>query len=229
MVEIHAYHGWGFNGTFWDKIKSEVPNNILFKAADRGYFGGTFEPEFSDSASMKILFTHSYGLHWCPTEKLMNVDLLVVFNGFNDFLPSEFFERRKEVKILKRMHDQFKKTPEDVLNAFYSNCFYPHEPEFSAPKWINESLLAKDLIALRKTKIEVKNLNLKVVLIADKKDRIVPNDRVDEHITQFGSPEYKIYNEFGHALPIVNSSGCWSYLNEVLPIFGEYADKNGFK
>lgn len=36
MIEIHAYHGWGFDGSFWDSFRVEIPNEILFKVADRG-------------------------------------------------------------------------------------------------------------------------------------------------------------------------------------------------
>ena len=73
MIEIHAYHGWGFNGKFWDSLKAEFPTSILFKAANRGYFEEPYEPVFSSESSIKIIFTHSYGLHWCPKKKLVAV------------------------------------------------------------------------------------------------------------------------------------------------------------
>ncbi len=228
MIEIHAYHGWGFDGHFWDTLKAEIPKEILFKAADRGYFGGAFEPEFSNDAT-KIIFTHSFGLHWCPKEKINQADNLVIFNGFSDFLPPDFFERRKEGKILKRMHDQFKKSPELVLSAFYKNCFYPQKSINEVPNWLNQSLLAKDIIALKKTKFVRSKTNLEIYSITGVDDQIVLNERTEELNLQNGIDKFVKFNGFGHALPIVNSSACWSYITEVLPIFEEYANKNGIK
>lgn len=229
MIEIHAYHGWGFDGSFWDSLRSEIPREIFFKVADRGYFGSEFEPLFNNDSASKVLFTHSYGLHWCPKEKLESADVLVIFNGFGDFLPDDFFERRKEVKIIKRMHDQFKKTPEVVLNAFYENCFYPQKADFVISDWMNLSLLAKDLTALKKTKFKQPKSDLTIVSLTGSKDQIVLNQRTEVLLKQIGVTGSINFEEFGHALPIVNSSGCWSYLMEVLPIFGRYANKNGFK
>ena len=103
MIEIHAYHGWGFNGKFWDSLKAEFPTSILFKAANRGYFEEPYEPVFSSESSIKIIFTHSYGLHWCPKEKIGSCDYLVIFNGFNEFLSEDRFERKKELKVLNKM------------------------------------------------------------------------------------------------------------------------------
>jgi pimeloyl-[acyl-carrier protein] methyl ester esterase len=229
MIEIHAYHGWGFDGHFWDNLRSEIPAGILFKSADRGYFGGVFEPEFTANTEVKVIFTHSFGLHWCPKEKINQANILVIFNGFSDFLPTDFFERRKEGKILKRMHDQFKNSPEVVLNAFYKNCFFPQKSDQSVPEWINQSLLAKDLIALKKTKFARPKSDLEIHSITGEDDQIASNERTEELIEQNRIDKSMKFNGFGHALPIVNSSGCWSYLIGVLPIFEEYANKNGFK
>ena len=150
MIEIHAYHGWGFNGKFWDSLKAEFPTSILFKAANRGYFEEPYEPVFSSESSIKIIiFTHSYGLHWCPKEKIGSCDYLVIFNGFNEFLSKIVFER-KRIESTQQMHVQFQTNPYAVLNAFYNNCFYPYSPTTSSPKIIDKSLLESDLIDLSK-------------------------------------------------------------------------------
>lgn len=224
MIEIHAYHGWGFDGSFWDSFRVEIPNEILFKVADRGYFGGSFEPEFFDTVKTKIVFTHSFGLHWCPKEKLEQADILIIFNGFSDFLPGEFFARRKEVKVLKRMHDQFKKAPELVLEAFYKNCFYPQKAEIKKQRWMNESLLAKDLIALKKTKFVKPKTDIEILSLSGDEDIIAKNARTLELVEQNKVDKSTLLEGYGHALPIVNSSACWSYLTKVLPIFGKYAN-----
>jgi len=226
MIEIHAYHGWGFDDKFWDNLRNEIPLDVLFKAANRGYFGGAFDPDFSEASDTKIIFTHSFGLHWCTNEKLHKADVLIIFNGFNDFLPIDFFERRKELKVLKRMNDQFKKTPEVVLNEFYKNCFYPQKAENKSAEWINFSLLTMDLLALKKSNIKITNPNLRIISLSGFEDRIVNHIKTKQLQEISKNMESQIFKGYGHALPMVNSSDCWSYLCTVLPIFVGYANKD---
>jgi len=224
VVEIHAYHGWGFDGHFWDDLKLKIPEGVLFKAADRGYFGGDFNPEFSDSSSVKIIFTHSFGLHWCDPVKIDQSDYVVAFNAFDDFLPQDFFERRKESKVIRRMADSFKKDPKKVLKAFYKNCFFPEEREMQIPSWRNESRLLADLLQLRKTRLKSTFENTQLIVLGALEDQIVPADRTHRFIEEREVSSYRFFKDSGHGLPVVNSSDCWSFLCEVLPIFEEYAN-----
>ena len=221
MIEIHAYHGWGFDGSFWNYLQAELSIDILFKAANRGYFGKQYEPVFSKKASTKIVFTHSFGLHWCAKKKLNEINYLVIFNGFYDFLSQDSFERKIDLKTLNRMHNQFTKTPIEVLRAFYKNCFHPHIPILDVPSVINKSLLEKDLLALKNTKFVNPNSKLQIISISGIEDQIIPNQKTKDLITNVGINETNVYDGFGHATPVVNSSNCWSYLSKVLPIFSD--------
>lgn len=219
MIEIHAYHGWGFNGKFWDRLKAEFPASILFKAANRGYFEKPYEPIFSSESSNKIIFTHSYGLHWCPKEKIGSCDYLVIFNGFNEFLSEDRFERKKELKVFNKMHVQFQTNPYAVLNAFYNNCFYPYSPTTFSPKIIDKSLLENDLLDLNKTNFTYSEaFNIQKIVVSGLEDQIIAKQKTNELIEHLKVTESMEYQGYGHALPITNSSNCWSYLSKVLPI-----------
>lgn len=223
-IEILAFHGWGFDSTFWNPWKEVLPNDILLKPADRGYFGGEFKPEFSENAHNKILFLHSFGVHWCPIELFLKADFIIIFNGFNSFHPLDRREKSKSKKVLSLMVKQFKTNPKMVLNAFHKNCFYPSTHSQHELNWMNTTRLKTDLASLHKTRLKFpKEFSTDWVILDASKDKIVPGSRGEE-LSVPGSTNYCNFEEFGHALPVVNILDCWSYLCTVIPIFKGYAD-----
>ena len=219
-VEVHAYHGWGFNGHFWDRLKSILPRHVFLKPADRGYFGGEFEPEFDSDAISKVLFLHSYGVHWCPVEKMEQADTIVIFNGFDSFHPLENPAKSRSKKILKGMEAGFKQAPDTVLNAFYQNCFGESNYESPDLSWKNRSLLSKDLSALHKSKLKLnKNTIANWIIIDSQNDKIVPGGRGVDLITLTGSDKYYKVEGEPHVLPASNPQECLMILSKALPIF----------
>tara|TARA_R110000868_G_scaffold396971_2_gene669443 strand:+ start:23052 stop:23732 length:681 start_codon:yes stop_codon:yes gene_type:complete len=219
-VEVHAYHGWGFDTKFWNPIKSELPDHILLKPADRGYFGGEFIPEFDNESKNKILFLHSFGLHWCPAEKKEQADLIIIFNGFNTFHPLENPAKSRSKKILKGMVKEFKKEPALVLKAFYKNCFSKFETLEPNLHWLNRSLLLKDLNGLHKTKLKLtKETKCDWLIIDSEKDRIVSRNRGKELLAFLGAEKYQKIEHGVHALPATNPEECIKILSEAFPIF----------
>lgn len=223
-IEILAFHGWGFDNTFWDPWKKVLPKGILLKPADRGYFGGEFNPEYSGNAQKKVLFLHSFGVHWCPQELFEEADLIVVFNGFNSFHPIGRREKSRSKKVLSLMVKQFKQNPKTVLKAFRDNCFYPEVVSTLDLSWMNTTRLLTDLTSLHKTKLKLqKNNTANWVILDSEKDKIVPGNRGRELVPK--TPIlYNNFNEFGHALANVNILECWSYMSTVIPIFTPYGD-----
>lgn len=222
LIEVHAYHGWGFDALFWASLKEKMPDNILIKAADRGYFGGTFQPEYSETSTKKILFLHSYGLHWCPREEFEQADHIVVFNGFPTFHPKEWSSKNRSKKILRAMISQFRKEPGQVLTSFYKNCSYPEKPSAKNLNWVNNSRLLADLVQMNKSKFKVPQTKAQWILIDSEKDRIIPGMRGSELNELLPESMYKTFETAGHGLPLLNPADCWSYLCEVIPIFEEY-------
>lgn len=219
-VEIHAYHGWGWDAQFWDSIQSVLHDHILFKRADKGYFGGEFIPDFNESSKIKVLFLHSYGVHWCPAEKKEQADIIIILNGFDSFHPIENPAKSRSKKILKGMVNQFKKDPKAVLKAFYKNCFGSYEILDLNLNWINRSLLLKDLNLLHKTKLKLTNETKADWLIIDSgKDRIVPGSRGQELLAFLGADKYQKINNGVHAFPATNPEECIKIISDAFPIF----------
>ncbi|GAB5408777.1 MAG: hypothetical protein BalsKO_11420 [Balneolaceae bacterium] len=220
-IEVHAYHGWGCDAQFWDPIKSVLSDHILFKRADKGYFGGEFIPEFDENSKVKVLFLHSYGVHWCPSEKKEKADIIIILNGFNSFHPLENPAKSRSKKILKGMVNQFKKDPKTVLEAFFANCFGSFgkilEPDLD---WINRSLLLKDLSLLHKTRLKLSNETKADWLVIDsEKDRIVPGSRGQELLAYLGADKYNKFEDGVHAFPATNPVECIEIITEAFPIF----------
>ncbi|RNC85493.1 MAG: alpha/beta hydrolase [Balneola sp.] len=220
QIEIHAYHGWGFDSTFWTPIQNRLPEHVLLKPADRGYFGGSFEPEYGVGVKRKVLFLHSYGVHWCPLEKREEVDLIVVFNGFDSFHPLKNPDKSRSKKTLKLMEKQFRQTPREVLTAFYKNCFIKNEIANPSLQWMNQSILRKDLSALHSTKLKLsKKEKANWIIIDSSNDFIVPGKRGEELSVGLNSASYEVVQSGTHSLPNSNPGDCIKILTDTFPIF----------
>jgi hypothetical protein len=80
-------------------------------------------------------------------------------------------------------------------------------------------LLKSDLIDLSKTNFEYPEaFNIQKIVISGLEDQIIAKQKTKELIEHFKVTESMEYQGYGHALPITNSSNCWSYLSKVLPI-----------
>ena len=222
MIEIHAYHGWGYDSRFWDPIKSILPNHILFKSADRGYFGGECILEFEEKSKPKVLLLHSFGLHWCSPEQKKTVDIIIILNGFKTFHPVENLAKSRSKKILKGMIAQFKKEPDSVLKAFYENCFSPFKFIEPSLNWKNRALLLKDLTLLDKAELGLtKDTKADWLIIDSDKDKIVPGKRGQELLDFLGSDKYENIKDGVHAFPATNPGDCIKILSQVFPIFNK--------
>ncbi|MBO6793306.1 MAG: hypothetical protein JJ895_05310 [Balneolaceae bacterium] len=225
MIEIHAYHGWGFDSSFWDNLKSELPSEVRFKAADRGYFDLEIIPEFEADSTIKLILAHSFGLHWAGASTLAQADYLVIFNGFDHFVAKEGIDQKRELKVLNRMITQCERHPKEVLNAFYENCFHPQKHDKKTPEFINKERLLIDLKSLADCELNLSLHDLKVIGFSGKEDLIVPIKRTKAVIEKLGGKNFILIENSGHALPVVNSSECWSFLSSVVPIFGQHAER----
>lgn len=220
QVEILAYHGWGFDRDFWASWTGILPPHISLKPADRGYFTKATAPSFDPSSAKKILFLHSYGLHWCPKEKFIEADAVVIFNGFGEFLPLKEPGRSRSKKVLNGMITAFSKDPEKVLTQFYSNCFGRRMAPVDISADIDLDLLSADLGQLLVSEFGVPGFgNAKWLVFDAAKDRIVPGQRGRELLHRKESAEYYCDENAGHALPVQETEYCYKILCTELPIF----------
>lgn len=228
-AEILAYHGWGFNSKFWNPLKAQIPSTIPFKVANRGYFGKPFFPRFDADTKIRIVFTHSYGLQWCNTAVLSKADYLVIFNGFDDFLPSPTKQRTLALMGLKSMIDNFEIHPKETLKQFYKTAALPNISELEIPEELNKDLLLEDLKALNKTRFPLIDLDFGSMMIAidSDKDHILLTPRgVEITSSHYQKKEVHVVKNSGHLLPLVNPEDCWSFLSSIIPIFEHYGNKN---
>ncbi|MBO6572438.1 MAG: hypothetical protein JJ958_08335 [Balneola sp.] len=224
-VEILAYHGWGINKDFWNNLASVIPDNIPLKPANRGYFGKPFYPRFDADTKFRVVFTHSYGLHWSNSAVLSKADLLVIFNGFDDFHPSDGKLKSVSEKGLEYMIKGFEADPEQVLKSFYENCFQPSEYKVEIPSDLNKELLLEDLKKLRNTRFPLIDLDFGSTMVAidSAEDKILLEPRGENMLDGHYNKKFvKVFENEGHALPFVNPQDCWSYLCSIIPIFERY-------
>src|SRR5690554_2812708 len=145
QVEIHAYHGWGMDDSFWDPFKSILPKQIIFKAAKRGYFGKPFYPRFEKDTKIRVVFTHSFGLHWCKTAVLSKADYLVIFNGYDSFLAPDTNQQQSSTELLNSFIQLFINDAVEALNKFRIDCFSPSKIDYKFPDNINVEKGLEDL------------------------------------------------------------------------------------
>ncbi len=224
-VEILAYHGWGINADFWNNFSSVIPDEIPLKPANRGYFGKPFYPRFDADTKFRVVFTHSYGLHWSNSAVLSKADLLVIFNGFGDFHPENKNLNSISKKGLETMIKGFEADPEQVLNSFYKNCFHPSEFKSEIPSDLNKELMLEDLKRLRNTRFPLIDLDFGSTMVAidSAEDKILLDPRGENMLEGHYNKKFvKIFENEGHALPFINPKDCWSYLCSIIPIFERY-------
>jgi pimeloyl-[acyl-carrier protein] methyl ester esterase len=233
MREAIAYHGWGFDASFWASWQLWFQHQgIHLQVSDRGYFGSPHQPSFSSTATERLLVTHSYGLHWCPVEQLQQADRLISLGGFEQFHPQEARARRRSQRITKQMIQQFQRSPDLVLQNFWVKTFAPQATE---PYWTSEprqrahpDLLTRDLVALDQAQLRLTppNWPAKIVILHGAQDQIIPvlqGQALAESLQQIsltGSQALAVTSlviaNAGHALPLTHATDCQSYLDSWL-------------
>jgi pimeloyl-[acyl-carrier protein] methyl ester esterase len=221
-IEIIAYHGWGFDSSFWKKWKEVLPEEVIFKTADRGYFLEEKRPKFSTDSTHKVLFLHSFGLHWCPKENLQQANSIIIFNGFKEFHTGEGVDSKKSRMVLKKMITEFDKNPEKVLNKFWENAFYPEKKKIAPEERFDKKLMLIELKRLDTSEFDLKHLKngQPIISLDGGNDHILFQNR-GRGFTEFteGNAVYHFIKEAGHCLPATHTQDCWSFINAMIPIF----------
>lgn len=230
--EILAYHGWGFDATCWQKWQTHLSQQGYdWKSFDRGYFGHPVQPDFSASASTKMIFVHSYGLHLCPIEQLKKADRIIIFSSFLNFHPESPSLRKRSQQMVQRMIEQFAIDPVLVLKNFWQKCglsegpFHPLRmgdleiadgfPE-SRGMSLNTDLLLQDLRQLNVAEFDRSHFASipQVLLLHGTQDRIVAAQRSQGLIDR--QDQYYEIAAAGHALPFTHLETCWEWLQSLL-------------
>lgn len=226
-LDIIAFHGWGFDMSFWNPISDIITKEHKFRAANRGYFGNPVIPAFDQKRDLKVLMSHSFGLSWIPEAHFKSADLLIIFNGFSQFHPEEPAAAKASERILKKMIHGFKTNPLDVLNAFWKNTFSPFKSEHQPTGSPEQDLLLQDLKELNGWMFKKEKLpnKLNIVCMDADQDKILQTPR-GKAFTRLkrGEGVYHLIRGAGHALPYTHTKDCWSFINAMIPIFTSHGN-----
>lgn len=217
--QIIAYHGWGFDSNIWQPLRAEFEPYVQFDCADRGYFSDSSEPSWkNDSHTEKLLFVHSYGLHWCSKEIIQQADHLVMISSFLNFHPAEKNEYKRSKLVLRKMLAQFVESPRLVLEKFYEETFYPAEAELPVPSNLNHDLLLSDLSDLdqdNRKNARVFDMS-SITIVHGAKDQIVSNEMARDMYKKLRlRSQYFEIKKGGHALPFTHNSKIFEILNSL--------------
>ncbi|NBB77032.1 MAG: hypothetical protein GVY02_06595 [Bacteroidetes bacterium] len=212
-AQILAYHGWGLDYSFWDLVKSELGGIYKLNAANRGYFGEELNPEWDKfhSEIPKIVIAHSYGLHWCPEERIEKADGLILVNSFTQFHPRKAVEFKASKRLTKALIISLTKKPEIALNDFQQLAYLPSK----APKFKHDlthadlELLQHDLADLDRDNHRISHLKKtkSIRIIHGTSDQIVSIDLARRMSSEdLPSSQMLEVEEGGHMLPRTHST-----------------------
>ncbi|SCA54882.1 putative Hydrolase or acyltransferase [Candidatus Terasakiella magnetica] len=205
MTKLIFVHGWGFDASFWDGLRAELPD-FDTACVDLGFFNQPEEMLDPDA----VYITHSMGMAWV-LETVKSCKGLIAINGFSKFCADENWANGVAPRMLSRMIRQFEKTPEKVWTDFMVNCGHA-EPILRDTA--NEQLLLEGLQYLESCDVREKleGFDAPFLAIAAQKDRIVP-----ENLTRASFGEDVIwYKEGNHLLPMFETKSLAEHIQRFL-------------
>lgn len=216
LKEVIAYHGWGFEANCWRDWQTRfVQHGYSFQAFNRGYWHPPLTPQFTPGAAVKVILSHSYGLHLCPIDQLQQADVLVIFAGFAEFHPQQKKLRIRSQKTLQIMIEQFKLNPDPVLRTFWTKCYHPNVYSTDPALEFNAELLLHDLQELAIVSMDFSRLISipKIVIVQGSQDRILACSQGQELAEQLAlsstALSYRLIDPAGHAIPFTHLEQCW--------------------
>jgi pimeloyl-[acyl-carrier protein] methyl ester esterase len=220
MAEILAFHGWGFDRTCWDALRTRLPSGASFRSFDRGYFGTPREVAWGPERSgARVLVVHSMGTFFLSPELRQGADALVLFGGFRQFHPPEPRERTRSRRVVSLMRAELEADPAAVLTAFYRNCGMSDPRTSTSDRAPRTDRLVRDLDRLSSESIEPGDLSPipRILLLHGTEDPIVPQARGEELFTALPpGARWLTVPGAGHALPFTHPHVCLPVLEDLL-------------
>jgi pimeloyl-[acyl-carrier protein] methyl ester esterase len=203
ISEVHFYHGWGFNADLW-KNWVRMASFSRYHLYDRGYTGNPHGSQnFRSDSEIRILVSHSFGLHFIPEDVIRQAGLVVIIGGFEQFHAEGARTSRKR---LARMIHRFSEMPLSVMTDFYTNCMYPEKKIVGRPGLLKLDLLEDDLRLLNESRLLTLDAlrDKPVLLFHGREDIIVPSvQSVALHSLLPGSRLIEIARA-GHMIPLTH-------------------------
>lgn len=217
-TDIITFHGWGFSPDIWAEWDSLIPDIASIRHADRGYFGDRKVPVFKRFSEQRVIITHSFGLHWCPSDLILQADHLVVISGFLSFHPDQPKRARRSKLLLQQMMSRFVDKPREVLDKFYKEVFKPYPVSVDIPSGINHDKLLDDLALLDTVQMKPELLHKipAITIIHGEEDVVVPKEKAHELFSIFKrKSQYFEIKQSGHSVPFTRQVQCIGFLKPL--------------
>ncbi|MEN7973695.1 MAG: alpha/beta hydrolase [Verrucomicrobiota bacterium] len=127
---------------------------------------------------------------------------LVLISSTAKFCADEDYTCGTPERVLSRMIRQLKRNPEAVLEEFYKNVHYPHQPLPTNPSCTQDNLVS-GLEYLRDSDVRAKvpNIEIPALLLHGADDRIIPCSAAEWLHSHLPDSRLRIIENDGHALP----------------------------
>ena len=213
-INIHFFHGWAFDGSFWTPLKKELNKyfSCKFYVYNQGFFGAEYLPKSLDTKNLNIIIVHSYGFNWVVKNMLYS-DLLINFFG------SPVFSDVNQKKVLQKTIDGLKKNSEKVLKQFYLSCGL--DRECHNLKLLNKKKLLLCLNELMEDDLVSKTSKLKnkVFSFYSKSDNILRCRDFSQYFLNKNHRYIKYFNFHPHAFPFLQPIKCSNILKLIIENF----------
>ncbi|HEY9712628.1 MAG TPA: alpha/beta hydrolase [Chroococcales cyanobacterium] len=243
-VELLLQHGWSYDALVWRAVTDLLVHccnqqnlTCTVQVPDRGYFGASaalcHASRINETTTgnlpvdtLKIVMTHSFGLHLVDREYLSTADLVIIVSGFRSIHDGASPARSR--KTIDRMRRGLEAAPHREIAGFHARCGAGKDEQTglwqaglessnAALAAIDEELLAADLELLDVSLFDPAAIGSKarVSIISGSADAIVPPAYIRSlHETLPQSSLIEIAGA-GHALPITHAETC------LAPVFEE--------
>lgn len=193
-------HGWGFDASFWDPLRSTL-GDPAGAAADLGYFGAPFAPQ---PVGPVLVVAHSLGAMLALADPPPGCVGLVAINGFDRFGAGQDFPGIQR-RVIDRMLAKLERDPAAAVADFRTRS--GGDTAFGSP---DARRLANHLLLLRDGDERSRSAAWPWPLLAlhGERDPILPSSL--RSIVFHGAPRLERHShaEGGHVLPLSHPDWC---------------------
>lgn len=230
-VELILQHGWGFDARVWNawlRPLAGMHPSVLIHVGERGYYGAqSLTPHFIDSGALKVLVTHSLGLHLIPRHCLAQADILFMCGSFLSFHPDDQLSNRRSKRIVRNIRQKLAVTPYTVLSDFLKLCYTSDDDSRLLPlatvqqeEHLDLDRLTCDLDILDRCDLfgEVTNIrsDARICVMHGTADHVVSPDKAIEIAELLRQTKLALIEQGSHALPLTHTAVCIETLREAL-------------
>jgi pimeloyl-[acyl-carrier protein] methyl ester esterase len=121
MTRVVLVHGWGYDASLWDAVRSALDPALQVETVDLGFFGAE-QKVGADRTGIDLAVGHSLGVLWWLTQAAPPWKRLLSINGFPRFTETADYAPAVAPRVLARMKQQLLRDPKAVLADFHARC-----------------------------------------------------------------------------------------------------------